>query len=88
MLPCPGLSDNARFAHAPRKQRLSDGVVDLMGTRVKKVFALQVNLCATGICSQPLRVKQRSRSAGIVMQKHVKFTPKIRVASSVHEFTR
>src|SRR5215211_2688627 len=40
------------------------------------------------MCSQPLRVKQRSRSAGVIAQQHVKFAPKIRVASSPHELSR
>jgi hypothetical protein len=40
MLPCPGLSDNTRFTHASRKQRLSDGVVDLMRACMQKIFAL------------------------------------------------
>jgi hypothetical protein len=55
---------------------------------MQQVFALQVNLCATRVCSQPLRVKQRRRSTSVIAQQHVEFAPKIRVASSVHEFTR
>ena len=64
MLACPSLSDDTSFTHAPRKQRLSNGVVDLMRACMQKVFALQINLCATGVCSQPLRVKQWSGSSG------------------------
>src|SRR5437016_5848215 len=76
------------FAHAARKQRLADCVVDLMRAGVQKVFALQINLRAARMCSQPLRVKQRRRSAGVVAQQHVEFAPKIRVASSPYELSR
>src|SRR5512132_26714 len=75
------------FAHAARKQRLADCVVDLMRARVQKVFALQINLRATGMYSQPLRVKQRRRSAGVIAQQQVEFAPKIRVASSPYELS-
>src|SRR5205807_5033966 len=63
-----GFSDNTILAHAPREQRLSDRVIDLMRAGVQKVFALQVNLCATGMCSQALRVKQRRRTTTIIAQ--------------------
>ena len=76
------------FAHAPRKQRLAQGVVDLMRAGVQKVFALQINLRATRVCSQPLRVKQRRRSAGVIAQQQVEFAPKIRVVSRAHELSR
>src|SRR5207249_2446728 len=88
MLACPGLSDDASFAHAARKQPLADCVVDLMRAGVQKVFALQINLRATRMCSQPPRVEQRSGSAGVVAQQQVELAPKIRVASSAHELSR
>ena len=58
-----------------------------MRAGVQKVFALQINLCATGMCSQPLRVKQRSWSASIIAQQQVEFAPEIRVVSSAHELS-
>ena len=36
-----GFRDDARLAHAPREQRLTDGVVDLMRARVIEIFALE-----------------------------------------------
>ena len=76
------------FAHPARQQRLAEGVIDLVRASVQKIFALQINLCATGMRSQPLRVKQRRRSAGVVAQQHVEFAPKIRIAASVHKLSR
>ncbi len=46
MLSRAGLGDYPRFAHAPRQQRLSDGIVDLMRAGMVQVFALQQYLCA------------------------------------------
>jgi len=68
VLSCPSLGDDASFAHAPRKQALSDGVVDLVRACMQKVFALQINLRAARMCSQPLRVEQRRRSATVIAQ--------------------
>ena len=76
------------FAHAARKQRLAQGVVDLVRAGVQKVFALEINLCATGVCSQPLRVKQWRWSAGVIAQQQVEFAPEIRVVSRAHELIR
>jgi hypothetical protein len=42
----PGLGDHARLAHAPREQRLSEGVVDLVRAGVVQVLALEVDLRA------------------------------------------
>src|SRR5262245_15500658 len=75
------------FPHTPCKQGLSDGVVDLMRACMQKVFALQINLCTTRVCSQPLRVKQWSGSAGVIAQQHVEFASKIRVVSNPHELS-
>src|SRR5262249_20314029 len=74
--------------HSTRQQRLSDRIVDFVGACVQKIFALQVNLCATRMCSQPLRVKQWSGSSGVIAQQQVKFAPKIRVAASPRELSR
>ena len=73
------------FAHASRKQRLAQGVIDLVRAGVQKVFALEINLCATRMCSQPLRVKQRRRSAGVIAQQQVELTPEILVVSRARE---
>ena len=85
MLPCAGLGDDAMFAHPARKQRLAQGVIDLVRAGVQKVFALQINLCATGMCSQPLRVKQWRWSASVIAQQQIEFAPEILVVSRAHE---
>ena len=85
MLACPGLGNDTMFAHAARKQRLAQGVIDLVRAGVQKVFALQINLCATGMRSQPLRVKQWCWSAGVIAQQQVEFAPEIRVVSRPRE---
>src|SRR5258705_5371813 len=76
------------FAHAARKQRLADCVVDLMRAGVQKVFALQKNLRATRMCSEPPGVEQRGGPSGVVAQQQIEFAPKIWVASSPHELSR
>jgi hypothetical protein len=40
MLTRTGLSNDAAFAHAPREQNLTEGVVDLVRAGVEEVFAL------------------------------------------------
>ena len=72
--PAPVSAITRCFAHPARKQRLAQGVVDLMRAGVQKVFALQINLRATRMGSQPLRVKQWCRSAGVVAQQQVEFS--------------
>src|SRR4029077_15843683 len=73
------------FAHATRKQCLSEGVVDLVRTCMQKIFALEINLCATGMRSQSLDWKQRRRWAGVVAQQQVEFAPEIIVVSRARE---
>ncbi len=41
-----GFGDDAVLAHAAREQGLADAVVDLVGSGVEEVFALEVNLRA------------------------------------------
>ena len=44
MLPGARLGDDAGLAHPASQQDLSDGVVDLVGTGMVEVFALEVDL--------------------------------------------
>ena len=59
-----------------------------MRAGMQKVFALQINLRATGVCSQPLRVKQRRWSASVIAQQQVEFAPEIIVVSRARELCR
>jgi hypothetical protein len=59
VLPCPGLGDNAPFAHALCQQRLADGVVDLVGTGMIQVLALEVDARTADLVAPALRVVQR-----------------------------
>ena len=42
MLAGAGLGDHARLPQAPREERLAEGVVDLVGTRMGEILALEV----------------------------------------------
>jgi len=46
MLPGAGLSDDALGAQAPSKQRLTDGVVDLVRAGVCQILALEPHVRA------------------------------------------
>jgi hypothetical protein len=48
MLAGTGFRDDAGLAHAPRQQRLADGVVDLVRAGVVQVLALEQDLRAAG----------------------------------------
>ena len=68
MLAGAGLGDHARLAHAPRQQRLADGVVDLVGAGVVEVLALEVDLRAAEFARQARGVVDRARPADEVRQ--------------------
>ena len=57
MLAGARLGDHPLLAHAHRQQRLAHGVVDLVGTGMVQVLALQINPGATGICAVSRRAK-------------------------------
>ena len=64
------LCDNPRLPHLLCQQDLSDGVVDLVGSRVVQVLALQVQLAAV-LPTHPLRKVQRTGPSHIVLQQRV-----------------
>ncbi len=68
MLPRAGLSNEARFLHAPGEQRLPDRIVDLMGAGMAQVLALEVNLRTTQSFRQTLGEIQRRRPPDIFFQ--------------------
>ena len=71
-----GLGDDAMLAHAPRQQRLSDAVVDLVRAGVQQVFALQVDLGAAKLFGQALGQEQGRGTAGVIGQQTVKLVAK------------
>jgi len=68
MLAGAGFGDHAPLAHAPRQQRLADGVVDLVRAGVVEVFALEVDLRAADLAAQSCGVIDRARAADEVLQ--------------------
>ena len=69
MLPGPGFSDHAAFAHPHGEQGLSERVVDLMGAGVVEVFAFEIYLRPAVDPAEPLGVIQGRRSANIMPQQ-------------------
>ena len=54
VLPCARLCDDTLLAPALCKQRLSERVVDFVGTRMQKVFAFQIDIRFAVVLRQPL----------------------------------
>ena len=79
MLTGSGLGDDARLAHPPRQQGLSDAVVDLVGAGVIQVFALQVDARAAGFLREAFGKVQRRRPADVVVQVVGKLTLEFRI---------
>ena len=69
--PAPVSAISRRLAHAPRQQRLPDGVVDLVRAGVVQIFALQVKPRAAAVRRQPLRKIQRRRPPHVIAQDRV-----------------
>ena len=63
-----GLGDHARLAHATRKERLADGVVDLVRAGVVQILALDVDLRAAAELGEALRMVDRARASDVVLQ--------------------
>ena len=63
-----GLGDDAPLAHAPGKQNLPDGVVDLVRAGVVEVLALQIDLGALQVPGQALGEIERRRPADVMLE--------------------
>ena len=74
-----GLGDHARLAHATRKERLADGVVDLVRAGVVQILALDVDLRARALLGQALGVIDRARPPDIVLQLVAKLGFELRI---------
>ena len=70
MLSGTRLRDDARLTHLLGQQDLSDGVVDLVGTRVIQVLTLQVELAAV-LLTHALGIVERRGPAHVVFQQRV-----------------
>src|SRR4051812_21496351 len=69
VLPGARLCDYAFLAHADREQRLTDRVVDFVRAGVVKILALQPDLSAAALFTQPLREIKRRRTSNVVLQQ-------------------
>ena len=63
-----GLGDDALLAHAAGEERLADDVVDLVGSGVEHVLALEVDAGAAAMLGQRLGEIEAGRTAGVVAQ--------------------
>ena len=68
VLPRPGLGDDPALPHAAGKQRLRQRVVDLVGTGVVEVLALQPDRGAHEL-REPRRVTERGRTSHVVFEQ-------------------
>ena len=68
VLTCARLCDNTLLAHALCKQRLSERVVDFVGTRMQKVFAFQIDIRLAVVLRQPLGKVEVRRATRIVTE--------------------
>src|SRR5579885_3384666 len=64
-----GLGDDARLAHAAREENLAERVVYFVRTRVREVFALEVDARAARVLGQTRGEEERRRAARIITQQ-------------------
>ena len=69
MLSCSRLGYDPSLSHPPCQQDLAESVVDFVCTRVEKVLALEINLCATKLLREPFRKVERRRSSDKLLQQ-------------------
>mmetsp|Transcript_30723 Transcript_30723/g.42977 ORF Transcript_30723/g.42977 Transcript_30723/m.42977 type:complete len:394 (+) Transcript_30723:476-1657(+) len=65
MLPSPSLSDYTLLSESFRKERLANGVVDLMCTRVVKIFPFQPNISSTCVLCESVGQMEGGGSADV-----------------------
>ena len=68
MLSRPGLRDDALFAHPLGQQGLAERVVDLVGSGVVEVLALQIDAGPAGFLREPCGEVEARRPADVVVQ--------------------
>ena len=68
-----GFRDDPLLTEPLRQQDLAEGVIDLVGTRVQQVLALQVDFRAAQLLGPALGEVERRRAADVVVQQVVEF---------------
>ena len=79
MLAGAGLGNDPALPHAPRQQRLADGVVDLVRAGVGEVLAFQVDARAAGVRREARREIHGRGAPHVVAQQRAKFGEERRV---------
>ncbi len=69
----PGFGDEAGLAHPLGEQRLADGVVDLVGTRVEQVFALHPDACPADVMTRTVGRNEQRGATGELAEVNVQF---------------
>ena len=69
MLPGTGLGDNPGLAQALSQQTLTHDIVYLVGPGVVEVIALYIDLRATQLAAEILKIGNRRRTTRIVLQQ-------------------
>ena len=83
MLAGAGLGNHFLLAHELGQQGLAQAVVDLVGTRVVQVFALEMNLRAAQLVRQALGVKDGAGATHIVGKQRSQLVLKV---LALHDF--
>ena len=83
MLAGTSLRDDARLAHAPGQQRLSERVVDLVRAGMRKVLPLEehADAVAARAGGEPRRLVHRRRAADVVLQQSIELGAERRVGT-------
>ena len=83
MLTGSGFRDDAGFSESLGKEDLAEGVVDLVGSGVKQILALQVDFRAAELFGPAFGEIERGRTADVVVQQVVELGLEGRVASGL-----
>ena len=83
MLPRPGFGNQATFAHPPCQQRLSQAVIDLVGSRVQEVFPLQVNSRSTQVFTETGGKVEWCGPPGIVAEQSIQLLLEPRIGAGL-----
>ena len=75
----PGLRNHALFAHAPRKQRLSDGIVDLVRSGMVQILAFEIDSRPAAEFSKTLCEIKRRFAPDVILQQLFEFRLKHRI---------
>ncbi len=85
MLARAGLGDDAGLAHAFGQQALADGIVDLVGSQMVEVFALEPDLRAAQLLAEVAAVEDRAGTTGKMQQQALHLAREFGVGQSLLE---